>query len=387
MEESLPTILPERNTRIDAVRATVLAAVIIGNMLTISGLAYMTEDMRAQMLAPVDRATWRFLAVFLESKALAAFSFLFGLSFSIIVTKAQGHGEAPTVQFLRRLLVLAAIGLFNAVFLYWADILMAYAALGLILPFAARFPAKVLLVLALLLIISGPLALVLGGFDPPVPVPEGHVDSLKAFASPNFTDTISHNWHMVFSAAEHADSMLVLRFFMLSGLFLMGLSAGKSDLLTRLTAKRSALLKAGTALLATGLLLNLMLALEIVAERFAPLLQINSPIMALGYLALITVALDGARARRLRTLLAPLGRMSLTGYLMSAAMGQLVFYGWGFQFIGRLGTLEVLFVAAGIFALLVGFARFWFRHFLYGPWEWLWRSLTRMQAQPLLSVR
>jgi len=97
------------------------------------------------------------------------------------------------------------------------------------------------------------------------------------------------------------------------------------------------------------------------------------------------VALDSGRARRLRALLAPLGRMSLTGYLMSAALGQLLFYGWGFQFIGRLGTTEVVLVAAGIFAMLLGFAQFWFRHFLYGPWEWLWRSLTRMQAQPLLS--
>lgn len=383
----MPTTFPERNTQIDAVRASVLAAVIIVNMLTISGLAYMTEDMRAKTLAPVDRATWNFLTVFFESKALAAFSFMFGLSFSIIMTKAQGRDEAPTLQFLRRLLVLAAIGLFNAVFLFWADILMAYAALGLILPFAARLPAKVLLALALTLIASGPLTLVYGGFGPPVPVPEGHVDSIKAFASPHFTDTVRHNWHMVFSAPEHADSMLVLRFFMLSGLFLLGLSAGKSDLIAGLAANRRALLKAGMALLATGLILNLMLVGDMVAEGIAPLLQLNTPIMALGYLALITGALGGARAQRLRALLAPLGRMSLTGYLMSAAMGQLLFYGWGFQFIGRLGTLEVLFVAAGVFALLLGFAHLWFRHFLFGPWEWLWRSLTRMQAQPLLSVR
>lgn len=383
----MPTILPARNTQIDAVRATVLAAVIIVNMLTISGLAYMTGDMRAKTLAPLDHAIWTVLTVFFESKALAAFSFMFGLSFSIIVTKAQERDEAPTLQFLRRLLVLAAIGLFNAVFLFWADILMAYAALGLILPFAARLPAKALLALGLGLIVAGPLALTVGGFGTPVPVPQGHVDSIKAFASPHFADTIRHNWHMVFSAAEHADSMLLLRFFTLSGLFLLGLATGKSDLIAGLTANRAALLKAGMALLAAGLLLNLTLAMEVVAEEIAPLLQLNTPIMALGYLALITGALGGAGAHRLRALLAPLGRMSLTGYLMSAAMGQFLFYGWGFQFIGRLGTLEVLLIAAAIFALLLGFAHFWFRHFLFGPWEWLWRSLTRMQAQPLLSMR
>jgi len=385
MENALPKALLERNTLIDAVRASVLAGVIIVNMLTLSGLAYMTLDMRADMLGPVDRAAWQFLTVFFESKALAAFSFMFGLSFSMIVHKAQMRDELPTLQFLRRLLVLAAIGLFNAVFLFWADILMAYAALGLILPFAARLPAKALLTLALTLIIAGPLALALGGFDPPVPVPQGHIDSLAAYASPHFTDTIRQNWHMVFSATEGADSMLVLRFFMLSGLFLLGLYAGQSGLITRLTENRSTLLKTGAALLVAGGAMNLILVSGLDTGTMAPLLQVNSPVMALGYLALLAVALDSARARVLRALLAPLGRMSLTGYLMSAAMGQLLFYGWGFQFIGHLGTVQVLLVAALIFAILVAFARFWFRHFLYGPWEWLWRSLTRMQMQPLLA--
>lgn len=376
----------ERNTLIDAVRASVLAAVIIVNMLTISGLAYLTVDMRTNMLGPVDRAAWHFLTVFFESKALAAFSFMFGLSFSLIVQKAQGRDDAPTLQFLRRLLVLAAIGLFNAVFLFWADILMAYAALGLILPFAARLSARALLLLALTLILAGPLALALGGFDPPVPVPKGHIDSIKAFASPYFSDTISQNWHMVFSAAEGADSMLVLRFFVLSGLFLLGLAAGKSGLILRLAENRGLLLRSGTLLLAIGIILNLMLALGgSEASGMAAMLHLNSPIMALGYLALIAVALDSTRVRWLRGLLAPLGRMSLTGYLMSAALGQLLFYGWGFQLIGQLGTLAVLLAAAGIFALLLGFAHIWFRHFLYGPWEWLWRSLTQMQAQPFFT--
>lgn len=371
---------------IDAVRASVLAAVIIVNMLTLSGLAYLTLDMRAELLGPVDRAVWRFLAIFFESKALAAFSFMFGLSFSLIVQNAQAHDDIPTLLFLRRLLVLAGIGLFNAVFLFWADILMSYAAMGLILPLAARLSPRPLLMLGLALILTGPLVLSVGGFDQPVPVPKGHIDSLDAFASPHFTDTISQNWHMVLSAAENADSMLILRFFVLSGLFLLGLAAGKSGLIARLTENRSRLLTIGTAFLAIGITFNLMPSLGVgKAGGMAPLLHLNAPIMALGYLALIAVALDSARARRLRALLAPLGRMSLSGYLMSAALGQILFYGWGFQFIGRLGTTEVLLVAAGIFAMLLGFARFWFRHFLYGPWEWLWRSLTRMQAQPLLS--
>ena len=373
----------DRLELIDTLRAMALAGVIIMNMMTFSGLSYLTPEMRADMLSTLDHAAWTFLRVFVDGKALAAFSFMFGFSFSIILAKAQASDEQPTRRFIRRLLTLFLIGLFNALFLYWADILMTYALLGLVLPLAGRLPAWVTAAAGGALILIGPLVLALGDYGPAAPPPRGHVDSIDAYASPQIADTVQQNWHMILNASESADSMLVLRLFTLTGLFLLGLAAGKSGLLMRLIGERALLWRLGLALVAAGLAMKLVMRFWLGGEGVWAMLNLQTPLMALGYLMLIAAAFAGPTSRRLRPLLAPLGRMTLTGYLTSAILGQLVFYGWGFGLIGQVGTLGALAVAIGIYALLATFAYFWFRRFLLGPWEWLWRSLTNMKPQPI----
>jgi uncharacterized protein len=371
----------KRSAQIDALRAVVLAGVIIMNMMTFSGLAYLTPDMRTEWLSNADQAVWTFIRIFIDDKALAAFSFLFGFSFSLTLRKSPSLQDA-SARFFRRLAVLFLFGLFNALFLFWADILMTYALLGLFLPLAARLPTPVIVALALSLVLAGPLTLALGGFEIPTPVPRGHVENLDAFASPAVTDTIRQNWHMLFNAPERSESLLFLRFFTLLGLFLLGLAAGNSGILTTLAGDRARLLRLGLSMALTGLLMNL--ALRFIGEPtgLLTLLNLESPIMALGYLMLIGALLEGPSADRFRKLLAPLGRMTLSGYLLTAVCGQLFFYGWGLGMIGTLGTSGVLAVAATTFVALVAFSQFWLRRFPFGPWEWAWRYLTNLRLKP-----
>jgi uncharacterized protein len=42
-----------------------------------------------------------------------------------------------------------------------------------------------------------------------------------------------------------------------------------------------------------------------------------------------------------------------------------------------------LLVVAGIWALLLVVCPVWMRHFRYGPVEWLWRTATYGQRQPM----
>ena len=375
----------ERNTRIDAVRAVILTVVIIMNMMTLSGLAYLSPDARAETLGVIDRAAWSFLSIFLDGKALAAFSFMFGVSFSMILSRAGPAHGTSSVQIIRRSLVLGAIGVFNAIFLFWADILMTYAVMGLILPLAARLSQRVIIGLGMALILAGPVALALSGIDPPAPVPEGRDDSLQAFASANYADTVGQNLNMVTGAADAANGTLVLRLFMLSGLFLLGLAVGRSSLPSLLHSLRAIMFRMGALCLAVGLCAGIALRLMEGPQGVWFLLYLDTPLMALGYLMLLTAALHGEREGWLHTFLAPLGRMSLTGYLCASILGQMLFYGWGLQLMGQMGTLAVFSTALAIALLLAAFAQLWFRHFIYGPWEWLWRSLTLLRSQPMIG--
>ncbi len=376
-----------RNSLIDAVRAVPLAGVIIMNMMTFSGLSYLTPEMRAEVLGTLDLIAWAFLRSTVDGKALAAFSFMFGVSFSMILARMGHEGGLPLRRLVQRLLSLFLIGLFNAVFLYWADILMTYAALGMILPFAARLPSWLLAGLAVLLILAGPLTLAVSGMDTAAPPARGHVDSIDGFASPSLLDVIRQNLQMLTSASDSADSTLLLRLFILSGLFLLGLAAGKSGLINGLAARRGLLLRLGAALTLAGLAMKL--TLRLMDDPVGPwaMLNLQSPVMALGYLMLIAFLLSARGADGARRLLAPLGRMTLTGYLMSALLGQLVFYGWGFGLIGAVGTLAAIAVALAIYAALLVFAHLWFRRFRVGPWEWLWRSLARLEPRPIAADR
>lgn len=377
--------IKDRDTRIDAIRAVVLSAVVIMNMMTLSGLAFLSPEARAEMLGPADLAVWNFLSIFLDGKALAAFSFMFGFSFSIILQRAGPWAETYSARFVRRFVVLGAIGVFNAIFLFWADILMTYALLGLILPLAARLSRGLILALGIALILAGPAALALSGIDPPAPVPEGRIDSLQAFASPSYADTVSENLNLVTGAADAVNGTLVLRLFMLSGLFLLGLALGKSGLTAQLAQLRGTVAKAGALCVAVGLLAGISLRVVDTPQGVAHLLYLDIPLMALGYLMLLASAVHGRQQGWLHTFLAPLGRMSLTGYLGASILGQILFYGWGLQLIGQTGTLAVIGLSLAVVLVLAAFAQVWFRHFVYGPWEWLWRSLTLLQPQPMVG--
>ena len=371
----------QRNAQIDSLRALALAGVIVMNLMTFSGLAYLTPDMRAEVLGTADQIAWALLRILVDDKALSAFSFMFGFSFSVILHKALSVQDAAA-RFFRRLLVLFLIGLFNALFLFWADILMSYALLGLILPFAARLPTIWVAALALVLLLVGPVVVAVSGVGIPSPVPRGHIDSLDAYASPQIADTLRQNWHMLFNASESADGKLVLRFFQLAGLFLLGLAAGRSGLLMALTGDRQRLLRWGLVFTLSGLAMALAARYLVQPAGVWAMLTLESPIMALGYLMLIAAALASPSAAWICRHLAPLGRMTLSGYLMTAICGQMLFYGWGLGLIGQLGTLGVIAIAAALYITLVLFARLWLHCFSIGPWEWLWRYLTTLQPVP-----
>ncbi len=373
-----------RNTLIDSMRALALGGVVIVNMLTLSGLAYMTPDTRAETLGAMDLALWRLLSLFLENNALAVFSFLFGFSFSLLLQKQGNTPDTRVSMILRRLAVLWGIGLFNAVFLFWADILMTYALLGLVLPLAARLPLRMIATLGCTLIMAGPVALMLSGVPLPSAVPMGIEESIPVFASQSYGLVLEQNITMATTAPANAAGLILLRFFVLSGMFLLGMAASRSGMLEQALSAPRVFATLGAGLILAGVGMQLFQGVEPPRHGIMLSLHLDMVVMAFGYLLLGSVMLGHPHAVRLRRVLAPLGRMSLTGYLMSAALGQAVFYGWGLALIGQLGVGSVLAIALCIYTLLLAFAHLWFSRYLFGPWEWLWRSLSELRPQPLL---
>jgi len=85
----------------------------------------------------------------------------------------------------------------------------------------------------------------------------------------------------------------------------------------------------------------------------------------------------------LRTALAAVGQMALTNYLLHSIVASVLFLGWGFGLAGQFNYAEQLVIVVAIWAVQLALSPVWLAHYRFGPAEWLWRSLTYWQRQPL----
>src|SRR6185369_6688017 len=78
------------------------------------------------------------------------------------------------------------------------------------------------------------------------------------------------------------------------------------------------------------------------------------------------------------------GQMAFTNYLGQSLICGILFYSVGFKLYGRLDRAEVYLTVLAIWIFQIIFFHIWLRYFRFGPFEWLWRSLTYWKRQPML---
>ena len=109
------------------------------------------------------------------------------------------------------------------------------------------------------------------------------------------------------------------------------------------------------------------------------LTTIGSLPACLGYVGLVMLMLHGnALTSRIRVL-APLGRMALTNYLLQSLIAAIYFYGHALGHWGMPRGQQVLFVVV-VFVAQIAFSHWWLSKFRYGPMEWFWRGFTYRQV-------
>lgn len=81
--------------------------------------------------------------------------------------------------------------------------------------------------------------------------------------------------------------------------------------------------------------------------------------------------------------LARVGQMAFTNYLMQTIICTLIFYGYGLGYFGKLAFHQLYYVVAGVWVFQFIFSSVWLRYIRFGPLEWVWRSLTYWQQQPM----
>jgi uncharacterized protein len=105
--------------------------------------------------------------------------------------------------------------------------------------------------------------------------------------------------------------------------------------------------------------------------------------LAVGHFGLIMLLCRSRWFRAITKPLAAAGRMALTNYVGQTLFSIFLFYGFGLAMFGKLEYYQLTFIAIGFGLTQVILSTLWLGYFRYGPLEWLWRSLSKAQMQPI----
>lgn len=391
----VPVSPEDRHHLIDALRGFALACVLLANLGYFSLYTLMTEPARAALpTAGFDAVVFNLMEWLVNAKAITLFSLLFGLGFAMQLERAQARG-AGLGRFIHRLFWLMVMGVLHSYFIWWGDILMVYALVGLLLVLFRRAPDGVLLWGGLFITLVLPTLLVpwLGGTVPGLPPrAEIYAQALQAFRRDDWGQTFAMNVEMV-NWTRLSGGMLLS--FVL-GRFLLGYWAGRRRLLQQPEAHVALFKKlfwGGLLIAAAGTAFQVVKTHLGWGADIAPrwmngvLFRLDSLALGIAYAAGFTLLFLRPLGARVLGVLAPVGRMALTHYLTQSVLGIALFYGIGLGLGPETGMTGWLIAWAGIFGAQVLFSHWWLARFRYGPFEWLWRSLTYGERQPMRLPR
>ena len=106
--------------------------------------------------------------------------------------------------------------------------------------------------------------------------------------------------------------------------------------------------------------------------------------LVMAHVAAIILLYKSRYAQALFRCLEAVGQMALTNYIMHSVICTLFFFGYGLNYYAELEFYQIYFVVLAIWIVQLIVSPLWLRFFLFGPLEWVWRSLTYWKRQPFL---
>jgi uncharacterized protein len=329
----------------------------------------------------------------IEGKFYTIFSVLFGLGFSVQLSRARAKNLVFHRFYLRRVFLLFAIGVAHAVLFWHNDILEAYAFCGaLLLPVVIARDRTVLVLAGLALL--APIAIQFAGGIPVGALAEAQGALWDRFGFTRETrvetwtqgspgDIVRLNLSMVLSQVSFLLKSGMI--FKIYGCFLLGFYLGRKGVHKQLEMRRALLRRLAIGGIAIGLPVNALYATTFDSGSWLETLSGTLGIvpLSLGYVAVWRLLwLDTRHRNRLRHF-APVGRTALTSYVSQSVICTLLYYGTGLGLGGTMGPTLYLPIAVAVYAVQVLLSRLWLERFRFGRVEWMWRMLTYGEWLPL----
>lgn len=341
-----------------------------------------------------------FLDMLMEGKFISIFAMLFGFGFAIQMSRAQSEEAAK--RYRRRILGLLAIGFVHATFFFTGDILITYAAGGIVLLAFRKTSTRNTLRWAVAMSALGSAGMLsLGLFSYAgvrSMIAENGMEALMAkagaeaevspYVNGGFFDVAVHRLQN-----ELLPGWLVMPFYLpqIIGLFLFGVWSYRTELLV-VTDANSARLK---RICAWGVGVGLPIAaLAEYAAKTSSVLLINvigpltvimvAPILAMGWAAGIVLLYRAGSLNWIEHSLRSTGQMALTNYLMHSVVFSFLFCGYGLGWYQQVPFAGLVQISLLLWGMQLIVSPIWLGAYRMGPAEWVLRSITYGERQRLV---
>jgi len=394
-----PVEKKERLVILDVLRGFALMGILFANILSWSGLKFMLISNIHQLGDfTSDAQLYHLLKYFVDTKFYTIFSILFGIGFSMQITKYKDSpGFIPLYR--RRLALLLVIGLLHAS-IWSGDILTLYALVGFVLVLFRNFEQKKLLFVSILLLFT-PIVLdiiymltfaqnieslpklALKVYPDMIPN-----DVVSGFQSGELITTFKTNLHNLLW--RWYDFIPSGRPFKVLALFMLGFYLYKADFFNTFAAKwKNFIILFIVGLSFTAISINMGGSIAVFSKSWGNVLykamhEIGQFGLAISYMVLLNLLVKTLPNFFGWYLLKNYGRMSLTSYIGQTVMGIIVFYPIvAFGYFAKLSLTDVYTIAIFILVFQIAFSIVWLKYFAFGPIEYLWRCAINKKWYPL----
>ena len=379
-----PVAVSERYTALDLLRGFALFGVLLVNLLYFFRLSLFDHIFHFHSHSGwVNHAIDLVVAELVEFKAFDLFSLTFGIGVAVQAERAALRGVPVELFLVRRFLILFAFGACHMVLVSNVDILTLYAVCGLLVIPLLRLPIAVLAMVGLAAIY---LPSVFAGWPPlpPEPVVRAHVaNATHIYGTGSFGAILEFRWR---ETQELVAPLLVAMAQKTFGMMLLGVAVWRACVVREPRRYRSLL---SAVRLGAGVIGIVNTTAEVLSQSTGKPVHVVAVMAALGShvplaLAYAAALLAWRRSERASAFTAPVaaaGRMALTNYLAQSLVFALLFYGYGFQLFGRLDPMTAAAIGVAFYAAQLWFSVWWLKRYRFGPFEWVWRSMTYGRRQ------
>lgn len=425
-QNAAPVPAAERLITLDTLRGFAVMGILVMNVYAFAmPLAAYNNPMIMGGTDALNMGTWFLTHILFDQKFMSIFAMLYGAGIILMMNRAEVRGSAFAPIFYRRSAWLIVIGLLHGYFIWFGDILFHYGLMGMIVFLFRRATPRTLITTACVLLpftllISFGSSFYLEEMQAEVAEIERQQNDgavlddeqqqkldqwqeIRVVLAPSeediAADVAAYRGTYIDALAQRApfvafmqvNTTLAVVIWRVGALMLLGMALMKLGVLSgeRSTRFYEALTLVGYGV---GLPLATLSAVLLEAHEFDPLFvaryggipnYFGSILVALGHIGAVVLVLKSGALKALSDRFAAVGRMALSNYLAHSLVMTSLFYGYGLGLYAEVPR----FLQQGFVVALVGLqllvCTWWLERFRFGPAEWLWRSLTYRQRQPM----